>query len=201
MPNWFWKKNTEQVDAPKNKIPTVDVSGPEYHNLFPSKERIVEILGEDEVFRAESLNKIAEVALENRNIGGRGIATKISRFGRLLSAEELRDSGLRANRKIGKEFVEMIASQNIDYAIKFLESRLLFAFAEANMLFDLGRHEKLGLLYVRLSSPKDERNTDIENQFDGKKLTIQEAKALVKNHGREITRSVFLAEIPSDFLK
>jgi len=201
MPIWFWKKSKDDTRAAKHSIPTVDVSGNEYHDLFPSKKRIVEILTEEEFLRSDRLNTIADLALKYRNQGGRGAAKQIIRSGRMLSAEELRDLGLRANRKIGRDFADAVCAKDVDYAIKNLESCLIFAFFEANTLHGLRRNQELGITHVIFSSAQDERNTDIENRYEGKRISIDEAKALLKNHGREITRSIFSADIPKEFLE
>lgn len=200
MLSWLWKKNKRDSCNSKQKIPTIDVSGPEYHDLFPSRERIVEILSEEEVLRPNVINRVADIMMGYRGHGSRDFITKIVRSGSLLPSDELRSLGLRANRKIGRDFVDMLSTQDIDYAVKFLDSSFLFAHSEANKLHGLRRNEELGMSHVIFSSAKDERNTDIENKFEGARMTIKEARMLVKMHGRKITRSIFITDTPKDFI-
>lgn len=62
-------------------------------------------------------------------------------------------------------------------------------------LLELSKYEEIGVTHCRLLSARDERSTEIEKWFDGKRLTLNEARSLITKHGLDIQRSVFQAEI------
>lgn len=65
----------------------------------------------------------------------------------------------------------------------------------ASQLRNLRRFEEAGVTHCFLRSPRDERETEIERRYDGKRLTISQARKLVAKHADEIKRSVFTAEV------
>lgn len=189
MFGWLKRKgNTNSNTA--SSFPTIDVSGPEYSDLHPQKERISEILLETGALHPEHVGWAADIIQKYRSSPA-AQWQNIVRDGQALTKEELKNRGLRVNQKIGMGFVSKISSDDIDWAIKSIKADIRLAQSEASQKFDLRRQKRLGVEYVIFSSTKDERNTALENKFEGKKMTIAEAEQLIDDHGREITRSIF----------
>jgi len=91
--------------------------------------------------------------------------------------------------------VASLASIEIKDSIAALEDAIIVTTSNANKLHNLRRYREVGVTHCSLLSAGDERCTELEQKLDSKRLTIDEATDLVRNHGNEIARSVFQAEI------
>ena len=191
----FLKKLFLSSDSNSSRrIPTVNIDAPQFKGLRPSVARISQILRDEEVIKPDHISWFANNIRAGFTNSSRSTLQTLVRDGELLEPDELRALGLRANRKIGRNFVERLSAADLSEAIDSIATAILFVNAEANMKFSLKQMDDVGLKYVTLCSPDDERQTEVEREFDGRKLTIAEAEELVLNHGREIMRSTFIAD-------
>ena len=62
-------------------------------------------------------------------------------------------------------------------------------------IVDLDRMEAAGVTHVRLLASSDERDTPLETQLNGQRMTIRDARRLVVQQPERIPRSTFTAEI------
>jgi hypothetical protein len=52
-----------------------------------------------------------------------------------------------------------------------------------------------GITHCVFMGPNDERATEVERAYDGKRMSIREAEAFVAKHREKIPRSVFRGEV------
>jgi len=60
---------------------------------------------------------------------------------------------------------------------------------------ELKRQRAAGINEWTFSACNDERDTALERSLDGRRLSYDEAMAIIEKHGDEIRRSVFLAVV------
>lgn len=176
---------------------SIDVSGPEFDDLYPTLATFKQSIAAKRAFKPDAVDWIADIVSEKIRGGAsyRAALEAVTRAGTLLTPQQLRDLGANPRRKLGDGFVASLANVELTNAIAELEDAIIATTSNANKLHNLRRYREAGVTHCSLSSAGDERCTELEQKFDGKRLTIDEATDLVKIHGSEITRSVFRAEI------
>ena len=174
----------------------IDTSGPEFFDFYPTVEEIAEHIRATGRFHAQSIPWMAAIAHEHISGGGgsQKAAIDIIRSGDLLSPEEVKGLGYkRGTAKVGRHYAEALIDPADSDAANALQNAIHLASARASYLHSLRRMEQAEINTVTFSSPKDERNTPLEWEIEGKTMTIAEARRLVLERGDEIPRSVFLA--------
>ncbi|GAA4180302.1 hypothetical protein GCM10023069_54760 [Shinella granuli] len=79
--------------------------------------------------------------------------------------------------------------------LKILEEGIRLEAFRASKLHDLRRMKDAGITHCILKSCRDERNTVTENELEGKRMTLLQARKLVDKYGDEIARSHFAGEV------
>jgi len=190
-------KTEADRDAFRRAI-SIDVSGPEFRDLYPTFEDIQQRLRSAQIFRDAAIAWMARAAHSKIGAGvasGGGVIA-IVRAGQLLSKDELKVLGLHQSRKVGADFIAALDGADAGRAISQLEVILNTATVHAKHLHDLRRMEEAGITHCRLLSALDERGTEVERTFDGQKFTIEEARRFAIEHQADIRRSVFQAIVP-----
>lgn len=196
--DWLFRPKKSEASTSIDKFVeamSIDVSGPEFRDLYPTLDEWKARLNGSGAFRGDSIDWIACTAFDiaNGSSGHAAILKAVVRAGPLLSRDELKEAGLNVRRKVGRRFVDSISGCNAASAMQIFEETVLVTLSVANKLHNLRRFEETGIQFVELLSAKDERDTDFENTIQGRRLTIREAKNMIKEHEKDIVRSVFVA--------
>ena len=188
-------KNTN-LDDIKDAI-GIDVSGPEFRDLYPTRDDIALRLERSGLLHANAIPWISSYLSHEISKGQTVKATirALCTLGRQLTPDELKAIGLNPRRKLGAEFVEALAANDISAGIDRLTGIVHAAKATVNTLHNFRRQEEAGVTHVIFCSVRDERETALERALDGTRLSISDARTLVLSRGDEITRGFFRAEI------
>ncbi|MBS7546279.1 hypothetical protein [Ancylobacter oerskovii] len=174
------------------KAVTIDASGPEFFDAFPSREDIDRRLRQSGLFKPEASDWIIDAAF--KAIGGRaeGSITAITRAGRLLAKDELKEIGYRSNAKIGRGFVDALAVSDVRFAIEEMQRQLRVAACRANLLHNLRRAEEaVGIKRVIFRCGVPDAASKIEREFEGKTMLTSKARELIINHDEQLTYTWF----------
>jgi hypothetical protein len=179
------------------KTISIDTSGPEFADLYPSHQVLRDAILSLGRFKASEIEWMSEIAATRIQSGMsfRGPVQEIIRAGPLMAPEAVKAAGLNARRKVGTRFIEAIAVGTAEEAIEALDLALHTETSKANQLHNLRRMQKMGVQFCKFLGPGEGANTPLEAELTGKRLSIDEAIALVKARASEIRRSVFTAEI------
>lgn len=195
MFGWF-KNKTELPDvADFKRAVSIDVSGPEFFDLYPSQDDFAERLRQCGLFRIDAVDWIARAIHQRISAGGgyEGARRDVVQTGRLLGDKELQELGLHKRAKVGDQFVAAVAANDISAAMDRLLQIIHFATSRASQLHGLRRSEEIGVKRVRFMSARDERSTDLERRLEGREMSIAQARKLVLDNSDAISRSVFQA--------
>ncbi len=189
-------RRRSNIDRFRDAI-SIDVSGPEFFDLYPTRQDIHDRLENASIFRIASLD--AMVGDIHRMIADgttiRAITTKIIRKGDLIGRDELKGLGINPSRKIGREFLSACAANDIIAACDRLEHVLHVACATANNRHNIRRSSEVGVTQWIFRACKDERDTSIERMFDGRAFDKISALKLIDEHEDDIYRSTFIAVV------
>jgi len=176
---------------------SIDTSGPEFADLYPTRDAIAEAISSTGVFKAEDIEWMADIAASQISSGMsfKGPIQEITRSGMLLTPDELKARGLNPRRKVGSRFAEAIAVGEIADAIEALDLALHTETSKANQLHNLRRMKKIGIEFCEFSGPGGDANLPLEAELTGRRLSIDEAINLVNSRAGDIRRSAFLAEV------
>jgi len=192
---WRWLKGkAPSTPGEMKKSVSIDVSGPEFFDLYPTKEDFAGRLRDCGFFRHEEIDWMAETIHQQIIAGGsyKAAHTAIVRAGTQMTEDEIKVIGLHKRTKIGDRFVAAVSVTQIKPAIDQLFLLIQHATSKSNKLHNLRRMEEAGITQVEFSSPKDERSTPLEREMEGKVITIGEAKELTVSRSDEISRSVLM---------
>lgn len=199
---WLFQQFRQNNDNVSNigafrKAIAIDVSGPEFHDLYPTLPAFKKAVAASGAFKPNAVDWIAKAIFRKIRDGTsyRGALEAVTRAGDFLSPEQLRAIGTNPRRKLGNSFVASLADDKVSDAIAKLEDAIIATTSTANQLHNLRRNKEAGISHCVFSSARDERCTDLERELEGKRLTIEEAMDLVKARGAEIKRSVFQGEV------
>lgn len=176
---------------------SIDTSGPEFADLYPTRDAIKEALVKTERFKSTDIKWIVDIAFA-RLSGGmnfRGPGQEITRSGPLMTPDALKAHGLNGRRKVGTRFVEAVAVGKVDEAIEALDLALHTETSKANQLHNLHRMQRLGVEFCEFRGPGGDANLPLEAELNGKRLSIDEAIDLVRSRAVDIRRSVFAGEV------
>jgi hypothetical protein len=175
----------------------IDVSGPEFFDLFPTREAIADRLISSGQFRGEAIAWISSAAHEHLADAGttRGAVDLVVRSGDPLSREAVKALGFYPTTKVGHRYAAAIAANDAPAATERLRHDLHVACSSASQLHNLRRMSEMGVVQVIFSSCRDERSTALEKLHEGKPLSIADARNLVLSDADQISRSVFIAVI------
>lgn len=196
-----WLSRMFRPPAPRNDRETfreaigIDVSGPEFFDLYPSRVDILRRLKAAGVFRDAHLLWALDMIMANIGSSTSNIIKTLERSGDLLPREELKSLGYHPTKKLGRRFVNAIAANDVKAATERLETLILIATATANKLHNLRRFEKAGITRCTVSPSGDERDTALERELAGRTVTIDEARRLTLKYEEDLQRTVFLAEV------
>jgi hypothetical protein len=198
--SWFSKifKRPERDDLKAIAASwSIDTSGPEFADLYPTREAVKNAIARAERFKPSEFEWIAEIAFTRMNSGMsyRGPVQEITRSGPLLPPDALKALSLNSRRKIGTRFVEAIAVGTVDEAVKALDLALHTEWSKANQLHNLRRMKKAGIEFCKFLAPGGDANLPLEAELNGKQYSIDEAIDLVKSRAADIRRSVFTAKV------
>ncbi|MBY3521865.1 hypothetical protein HFN70_22665 [Rhizobium laguerreae] len=176
---------------------SIDTSGPEFADLYPTRDAVEHAITGTERFKPSDLGWIADIAFTRMNDGMnyRGPIQEITRSGPPMAPDVLKAHGLNARRKIGTRFVEAIAVGTVDEAVEALDLALHTEWSKANQLHNLRRMQKCGIGFCKFSAPGGDANLPLESELNGKRLSIDEAIDLVKSRPADIRRSVFMGDV------
>lgn len=176
---------------------SVDTSGPEFADLYPTHEAIREAIGKLGCFKSSEIEWMTDIAATQIQSGMnfRGPVQQIVRSGPLMTAEALKAAGLNARRKLGTRFIEAIAVGTANEAIEALDLALHTETSKANQLHNLNRIKKADIHFCKFLGPGEGANLPLEAELNGQRLSIEDAMDLVKSRASEIRRSVFTAEV------
>lgn len=176
---------------------SIDTSGPEFADLYPTRAAIEEAIAKTGRFRASDLTWIVDIATER--IGGgmnfRGAVQEVTRSGELLAADALKERELNARTKIGSRFADAVAVGGIKEAIAALDLALHTETSKANQLHNLRRMQKLGVKFCKFVGPGGDANMPLEAEMTGTRLSVEDAIDLVRSRASEIRRSTFAGEV------
>lgn len=190
MFGWFKKK----VKASTAGV----VFDPALENRFPGVSEFVPGIEAMGIFSEGDVYWIAETVVDVDQSGSsfKSRLASIALYGELLTPEELKARGINARRKIGRRFAEAVGEHDVIAAMNELEVVIHTVTSRWSKLQKIkSAVEDVGITHFELLSPHDERETEIERQYNGKRLTTAEAVALINDHARDIRRSVFIAEV------
>jgi hypothetical protein len=173
----------------------IDTSGPEFFDRHPTKSDIQNRLHASGLFRPDRLSWAAATIFAQSERSFEPQMKAIIGAGEPLSKEDKKELGIHPSRVVGRDFVNALQANDVDGAIDRLEIIVHTARAIAMNLHNLRRMEEIGITHVTFSTPKDERNTDIENRLEGHIFTISEARKLISDHEEDILRSTFIGEV------
>lgn len=192
----LFRKSRSDRSSFKEAI-SIDVSGPEFYDLYPTREQWRTAVASTGAFTPDAVEWVVET-VDKASRGGsgyRGTLEAVTRAGDLATSDRLRSFGFTARRKIGERFLSSLAHDRGNEAFEALETAIHVTRSYQNMIHDLRRKREAGITHVVFRSARDERNTALENQLEGTRMTIEEAVHLAKTHGPEIRRSVFIGEV------
>lgn len=179
------------------KAISIDVTGPEFYDLYPTRDQWRSAVASTGAFAPDAVEWVSK-ALEKASRGGssyKGALEAVTRAGDPASPDRLRSFGFTARKKLGERFLSSLAHNRGAEAIEALEGAIQVTQSNQNKIHDLRRIREAGITHVVFRSARDERNTALESQLEGKRMTIDEALQLVKTRGPEITRSCFAAKV------
>ncbi len=172
-------KTESDRDAFRDAI-SIDVSGPDFRDLYPTQADIAARLQSAGIFHDSAVPWMAQAA-QASIAAGAGLRENVRivvATGSLLAKDELKALGLHHGRKVGADFIAALHGVETGAAIDQFETILHTAASHANHMHNLRRFQEAGITHCRLSSPQDARETAIEQKFNGRKLTLEEARRL-----------------------
>lgn len=175
----------------------IDVSGPEFFDLYPSRADIEARLRGLNLFREDAIGWLTNSAHDDISNSAvvRFAVQRIVRSGTLLGREEVKALGFYPSKKLGDRFVQAVSGNDLRTATERLEQSLHVAVSRASQLHNLRRMQETGCTEVDFRSANDERSTALERELEGQRLTIVQAREIVLDRSDEISRSTFLAVI------
>lgn len=179
------------------KAISIDVSSPEFYDLYPSKDQWRTAIGSTGAIKPDALEWVVNV-VDQATRGGsayRSVLENVTRAGEQVSPERLKSLGFNPRRKLGEGFLSSLAHDRASEAIDTLQNAIHVTRSNQLKVHDLSRKRDAGITHVVFRSVRDERNTQLENELEGKRMTIDEAVHLVETHGPEIRRSCFRGEV------
>lgn len=179
------------------KSVSIDTSGPEFADIYPPREAIEEAISKTARFRPADVEWMTEIAAARicSGMNFRGPVQEIVRSGNLLPSATLKENGLNSRKKIGTRFAEAITAGSIEDAIEALDIALHTETSRALQLHNLRRMRRLGIEFCKFVSPGEGASLPLENELNGKRLSVDDAIELVNSRASEIRRSVFAAEV------
>lgn len=198
--NWlskiFGRPKTDGFDDFVKSI-SIDTSGPEFADLYPSREAVREAIVNTDRFKSSQIEWMSEIASAQLSKGTnyRGPLMAIVRAGELMTPAALKAVGISTRRKVGRNFVEAVSGDTVEEAIEALDLALHTATSKANQLHHLHRMKKIGIHFCKFLGPGEGANLPLEAELSGQRFSIDEAIDLVKSRACEIRRSVFTAEV------
>jgi len=179
------------------KAISIDVSSPEFYDLYPTREQWRMAIASTGAIKPDAIGWVVDT-VDNATRGGsdyRNTVEKITRAGELATPERVRSFGFTARRKLGEKFLSSLAHGRAKEAIEALENAIHVTRSTQTNIHNLRRMREAEITHVVFSSSRDERNTQLENELEGRRMTIDEAVHLVETHGPEIRRSCFRGEV------
>lgn len=191
--NLFFSKRVEPTIDARRRSMSIDASGPEFADRYPTKEDIRCRIAASAVFRAAHVDWLTDAAHAKviEGAGLRCVVELVVGAGETLSKERRKELGTR--RKVGSRFLDAVETGEIDDAADEFEVIIHTASSRAVHLHALRRMEDAGISHCKLLGPDDERSTATERDMDGKRLTIAEGRILISEHEADIRRSAFIA--------
>lgn len=176
---------------------SIDTSGSEFADLYPTHEAIREAIVKIGCFKSSEIEWMTDIAATQIQSGMnfRGPVQQIVRAGPLMTPDALKAAGLNARRKVGIRFNEAIAVGTANEAIEALDLALHTETSKANQLHNLNRMKKADIHFCKFIGPGEGANLPLEAELNGQRLSIEDAMDLVKSRASEIRRSVFTAEV------
>jgi len=176
---------------------SIDVSGPEFFDFYPTAEAIAARLRGSGQFHEDAIGWMAETARAYIADGGhtRGAVDRIVQSGTLQGRDAVSALGFYRTKKVGNRYVTAIAGNDASAATDRLQHEIHVACSHASHMHNLRRMFEMGVGEVTFSSANDERSTALERKLEGTRMTIEEARDLATEHADEISRSVFRAII------
>lgn len=175
----------------------IDVSGPEFFDLYPTKNAISERIRASAMFHGDAIEWMSITAHKHitRSATNRHVMEQIVRSGEPLDEAAVSALGFYRKMKIGHRYAAAIACNDARAATDRLKFDLLVACSKANQLHNIRRHAECGTRLWTFKSALDERCTPLERELEGKVFTEDEARALVLSRPEEIWRSYFRAHV------
>ncbi|MCY1667336.1 hypothetical protein [Rhizobium sp. SL86] len=198
--NWlskiFRRSKTDDFQTFVKSI-SIDTSGPEFADLYPTYEAIREAIVNVGCFKSSDIDWITDIATTQIQSGMnfRGPVQQIVRSGPLMTPDALKAAGLNVRRKVGTRFIEAIAVGTAEEAIEALDLALHTETSKANQLHKLNRMKRIGIDFCKFLGPGEGANLPLEAELTGQRLSIEDAIDLVKSRASEIRRSVFTPEV------
>lgn len=179
------------------KAISIDASGPEFRDLYPSRTDIRDAIETTGVFHRSAIAWMTDVAtpLIQGGMNFRGAVQAITRSGELVPADRLRSLQVNVRRKLGARFLDAVTDGQIEAAVTALDVALHTAVSSANQLHNLRRMREARIEFCKFLAPGGDANLPLESELNGRRYSIDEATAIVKSHGSEIRRSIFVGEI------
>lgn len=176
---------------------SLDSSGPEFADFYPTPEAINEAIVNIGRFKPSEIEWMSEIAATRIRSGMnfRGPVQEIVRSGQLMTSNALKAGGLNARRKVGIRFYEAIAVGTAEEAIKALDLALHTETSKANQLHKLRRMKRMGIHFCKFLGPGEGANLPLEADLSGRRMSIDEAIDLVEARASEIRRSIFTPEV------
>lgn len=195
---WPFSRRTRKNDFERARSAmSIDVSGAEFRDLYPTKQDIEARLGPTGLLSPEAVLWISETLQTSIAAGAsvRRAMQQVVRSGAALPKEEKQSLGINPRMIVGDRFASAVCIDDIRGAIDTIEQIAHVATSRANAMHNLRRFEEAGIDHVTFLSCRDERDTEFERTMDGRRFTIPQARQLLQEHDYEMARSLFQAEV------
>jgi hypothetical protein len=195
MIKWLFRRSKSSTAANQFRDSIgIDVSGPEFFDLYPTKLDFARRIATSGLFRNGDVDWIAAILhrIVTAGAGERTATDAVIRSGQELDETALVALGLHRKMKIGRRFVAALSANDVGGAIDHFRFAVRATMSRANQLHNLRRGAEAGVTQWRFSSPKDQRCTALEEELEGKRMSLEEARSLIIENGDQITRSTFI---------
>ena len=152
------------------------------HNDGSLKSEIERVIIDSGLFKAEASKWISEIIVSNLDKGSNAIDLAIRTDGELLSVEEKRQHGIRANAKVSKRYLLSLTPEGGKDPIKAaitVVRRILHKQALQKQKEDISKTESLGIeMESEFICVRDDRTCKAALELDGKRFAKDEAPDL-----------------------
>jgi len=152
------------------------------------------------LFKAEASKWISEIIVSNLDKGSKAIDLAIRTDGELLSLEEKRQHGIRANAKVSKQYLLSLTAEGEKDPIKAaitVVRKILHKRNLQNQKEDILKKEKLGIeMEYEFICARDDRTCKAALALDGKRFPKDEAPDIpLPECDAEYCRCLFLHHV------